>query len=119
MKIFVTTALFIFVTSLSFAQDSYRDDCLEKLEIPEAFSPNGDSNNDVFQIDFACPPEEFEIKMYNRWGEEIFASEDYRFKWNGINDKNMEFPTGTYIWSLKYTFNGAEVSKKGNVTLMR
>lgn len=119
MKILFTSALFLFLTSLSYAQDSYPDDCLATLEIPEAFSPNGDSNNDAFLIDFACPPEEFEFKMYDRWGKEIFASEDYRFKWNGSDDKNKELPAGTYIWSIKYTFNGAEVSKKGNVTLIR
>lgn len=119
MKILFSVTAFLILTCLSYGQDTYQDDCLDKLEIAEAFSPNGDSKNDAFLIDFPCPPEEFEIKMYDRWGKEIFASEDYRFKWMGTDDKNMEFPAGTYIWALKYTFNGAEVSKKGNVSLIR
>ena len=108
-----TTLLF----AASFAQ-SYADDCLDSLEMPSSFSPNGDEMNDVVNLYFPCPPEEFEIKFFNRWGEAIFESTDYNFIWDGTRDK-QPLPSGTYIWILNYTFNSKEVTKKGHLTIVR
>ena len=86
--------------------------------VPNAFTPNGDGLNDMFMVraDFL---EEFEMIIYNRWGEEIFRSEDISKGWNGMyNDTEQE--VGTYMFLVKATtINGNELLKTGTVSLLR
>lgn len=96
----------------------YPDDCLDSLNIPESFTPNGDSYNDAFAIYFPCPPEEFEINIFNRWGEEVFMSLDHQFKWYA-EYKGSQLPSGVYFWTMTYTFNGAEIKRNGDLTIIR
>lgn len=110
-------ALLLITSAVSFGQD-YPDDCMDALVIPESFTPNSDGNNDVFKIDFPCPTETFSIKIYNRWGEEMYVSDDDKFLWDGTAD-DKELPDGVYIWSMEFTFNGGEFKKKGNLTIVR
>ncbi len=86
--------------------------------VPNAFTPNGDGLNDQFIVraDFL---ETFEMVIYNRWGEEIFRSEDILKGWDGMfNDKEQE--VGTYMFLVKATtINGNELLKTGTVSLLR
>jgi gliding motility-associated-like protein len=107
----------LFLFTVSFAQ-SYPDDCLDSLKIPSSFTPNGDAINDFIAIDFPCPPESFEIKFFNRWGEIVFESDKHDFAWDGTKDKQV-LPMGTYVWSMTYTFNDKEVKRTGNITIIR
>ncbi|MFT4601850.1 MAG: gliding motility-associated-like protein [Arenicella sp.] len=113
--LFTLTALFIVTASFS---QSHHPGCLDSLKVPSSFSPNGDGMNETISIHFDCPPEDFNIKFFNRWGETVYESSDYRFSWDGRKD-NQPLSSGTYIWLLNYTFNGAEVNKKGNITILR
>jgi gliding motility-associated-like protein len=54
--------------------------------IPNLVTPNGDNLNDTFKIRNLCPGSHVEI--YNRWGNLVFKSEDYKNDWNGKNDSD-------------------------------
>lgn len=82
--------------------DNYevRPDCISKSFIPTAFSPNGDGLNDVFKptlINF----EDYELKIYNRWGEKIFESENANRGWDGTY-KGVKVQNGVYTFRMRY-----------------
>jgi gliding motility-associated-like protein len=90
------------------------------LDLPTAFSPNGDGINDKFHIVRWLNIQKLkEFAVYNRWGEKIFATTDLYEGWDGTF-RNREQPMSTYVWyAIGLTKDGEEVVKKGNVTLVR
>jgi gliding motility-associated-like protein len=94
-----------------------------KIEIPNVFTPNKnpDGTNDVFDIPIRGH-EEYDLKIFNRWGQRMFASEDDKIDWNGrVNNTGAEAPEGTYYYILKYRFKGQDKMQKveGVITLIR
>jgi len=111
--------LFLAGSTVLFSQSAERTlDCLDSLKIPTSFSPNGDSINDGFQIHFPCAPEQFEITIFNRWGNEIFTSKEYTFFWAGTNSSGSYVPQGVYFYSIKFTYLDQEKTIQGNVHVM-
>lgn len=88
------------------------------LFIPNAFSPNGDGNNDVYQV-FSQGVKDFSLNIFNRWGEKIFESTNILETWDGSYKGNMQ-PPGTYVYyvDIKY-LNGKKVNENGSITLIR
>lgn len=89
--------------------------------MPNAFSPDGNGINDVFgprgsNIDVA----EFEMTIYDRWGNLIFKSTDPTQGWNGTHN-NIKCQSDVYVWKLKVKSElGMErVERIGHVTLLR
>ena len=107
-------SLFLF----SFGQYEQQD-CLDDLKVANAFTPNGDDNNDVFKIEWPCEPAIFDISIYNNFVELIFTSEHFYFEWNGNDDKGKIMTTGVYKYSLKYSYLGKEYTIGGDIVLMR
>jgi len=70
------------------------------LFIPSGFSPNGDAVNDSFEIKGIQNLAKAELKIFNRWGQQVFISEDYSNEWGGLNFKNIELPDDTYFYEL-------------------
>ena len=69
--------------------------------VPNAFTPNGDGNNDFFEIYGKIKAIEFlEIQLFNRWGEKVFESNDHHFKWDGTFKGEMQ-NSSVFIWQLK------------------
>ncbi len=92
---------------------------LQGVKIPNIFSPNGDETNDVFRPFFATDVEALEVKVYNRWGRLVFESDDTaNTGWDGKVD-SKDAPSDVYIYSIKYTLQGAAKSETGEVTLVR
>ena len=88
--------------------------------MPNAFSPNGDSENDVLFV--KCRPScvsSFSLKIFDRWGEEVAEITDPAQGWDGsFRAKPLE--PAVYMYYLKIGFNdGTKVSKTGNITLVR
>jgi gliding motility-associated-like protein len=67
--------------------------------IPNSFSPNGDGNNDVFYV-IGNNVVEYELLIFNRWGEIIFESNSITQGWNG-NYLNQAEPAGVYVYKIK------------------
>ncbi len=93
------------------------------LFIPKAFSPNGDGINDVFKpigkgIDF----NQYQMFVYNRWGELLFESSDYADGWDGKDSRSGEFmKAGVYPYRFLIgdTFDEAERHEyRGTVTIV-
>jgi len=87
-------------------------------DLPKAFSPNGDGENDILYVRGAGI-ETMDLKIYNRWGELVFESADISIGWDG-KYKGTEAPVEAYGFVLNVTFvDGTTFNKKGNVTLLR
>lgn len=86
--------------------------------IPNAFSPNNDDNNDEFFI-FGSDIVEFDLAIYNRWGEVVFESDDQKEKWDGTF-RGKQLNSGVFAYKLRLVLtNGEEQNMGGNITLMR
>jgi gliding motility-associated-like protein/uncharacterized repeat protein (TIGR01451 family) len=88
----------------------------DDLFIPNLFTPNGDGNNDTFEIKGLDQFPDNELTIVNRWGNEVFRTNNYQNNWTGegLNE-------GTYYYLLKARKNGATEWKvfKGYITLIR
>jgi gliding motility-associated-like protein len=86
--------------------------------VPNAFSPNGDSYNDILYVrgDLIT---EIDFAVYDRWGEKVFSTKDKSVGWDGsFNGKRCE--PAVYVWYLDVTcLGGKRNTMKGNVTLIR
>ena len=86
--------------------------------IPNTFSPNGDGKNDEFII-----KEENIIQsnfiIYNKWGKEVFSSNNNDRSWNGIN-KDKQLPPDVYGYYYEgKCITGNKIEYKGNITIVR
>lgn len=94
------------------------DNCCALL-MPNAFSPNGDGLNDVFEPvgkHFGT----VSLKIFDRWGQLIFSRSNDNEGWNG-NYKGTAQEMGTYFYEISYhcAGSGEVIEKKGDVTLVR
>ena len=93
---------------------------LSAIYAPNAFTPNGDGLNDEFLIKGIPITEYYHISIFNRWGENIFTSNDVSENWNGTyNGKTVA--GGVYFYYLNYYDSCAnkKVTKRGCITLLR
>ena len=67
-------------------------------DLPNAFTPNGDGQNDIFVPRGLCFVERVEFKIFNRWGQLVFQTDDPALNWNGTNLNNEALPSGTYYY---------------------
>lgn len=120
---YYTVKLLAYNSSLGCADSARKtltvlDHCL--IEVPSGFTPNNDGLNDFFQPHNALKADNYEFKVYNRWGQLVFQSRNWREKWDGkINGAYQT--TGVFVWMLSYTHRdtGKQVFRKGTVTLIR
>jgi gliding motility-associated-like protein len=97
----------------------------EPFYVPNAFSPNSDGVNDVFKVYLAegAHFDEFLLMVFDRWGDQIFVTEDPELGWNGLfRDQQMDPAVLVWYVTAKVTVCGnrqLEVFKRGDVTVMR
>jgi gliding motility-associated-like protein len=94
-------------------------DCDEPaIFIPNAFTPNGDGENDVFFVR-GNGIDEMQLVIYNRWGEKVFESNSKDNGWDGRFNGEL-LSTDVFGFSLEVRCtNGALFKKQGNVTLLK
>jgi gliding motility-associated-like protein len=90
------------------------------LTVPNAFSPNNDGQNDEFCLEgWNVCIKDFIVHIYDRWGEEVFESNDPDFCWDGVyKGKPMDAAVFVYYIEAELT-TSEEVVRKGNVSLIR
>ncbi len=89
------------------------------LDVPTAFTPNGDGKNDFFYPVNALRARDMKFRVYNRFGQVLFNSNNWSSKWDGRVKGEMQ-ETGVYAWIFEYTNeSGIRVLKKGTVLLIR
>lgn len=72
--------------------------------LPNAFTPNYDSKNDVYKgVGVIEGMSQYEMSIWSRWGERVFFTEDPQEGWNGRMDNTGEaLPQGVYVCVVKY-----------------
>ncbi len=91
------------------------------LDIPNAFTPNGDGNNDYFipRPVLGRQLSGFSMMIYNRWGQLVFQTDKIDGRgWDG-KLANFDQPEGVFIYLITATTSNHSEQYKGNVTLIR
>ena len=87
--------------------------------IPNAFTPNGDGKNDVFQPRLGLDATGMDMTIFNRWGNEIYHSTKNNAGWDGtIKGSLAELGTYQYVIKVRFRDNSVE-TYTGDFTLMR
>ncbi len=99
-----------------------RDDCTPSVVAPNAFTPNGDGLNDVFSVIPNPAVRDFEIVIFNRWGEPVFKSNSMNFAWEGTRNGTI-LPPGAYTYVMRFssTLDSTigQQEQFGSITLIR
>ncbi|MEI7979916.1 MAG: gliding motility-associated C-terminal domain-containing protein [Bacteroidota bacterium] len=100
-------------------QVSFEDCSCTQYFIPNAFTPQKNGLNDFFYPISNCKPEKFNLVVYDRWGSEVFYTNNYNEKWDGMTGGKY-CQSDVYYYVLSYKFSRtADKTIKGNVTLIR
>ncbi len=101
---------------------AYDDVCVNvtkdwNIYIPNAFTPNGDADNDVF-VPVGYGITQIKLFIFDRWGTQIFAGDDANPGWDGkLKGKFCE--QGVYVYQVEIkTMSGNTIKKVGHVTLL-
>ncbi len=93
---------------------------IAKFEVANAFTPNNDGVNDCFSVKYWGPADDFDMSIYNRWGQIVFHSNNVNNCWDGKYE-GLPQPGGTYIYIITASTkcsNGI-LHKKGTLVLLR
>jgi len=94
---------------------------LSSVDVPTAFTPNGDGTNDVvYVVGWGIKKLNY-FKIYNRWGELVFETDDIKIGWDGTY-QGVPQNTETYVYEVSvepYVESGKPVFKKGAIKLLR
>lgn len=74
----------------------------EDIYVPDAFSPNNDTNNDKLVVRHAGTFTDYAFQVYDRWGSVIFLSRQPNTHWDGTY-KNQPCSAGIYAWTIDYS----------------
>ncbi len=89
------------------------------LWVPTAFKVDGVTPQFKPMLIFHSSSD-FEMKIFTRWGQEVFQTKDHNQGWNGIFQNGTRAPEDNYMYIIRYTGNdGVEVTKTGNFVLLR
>ena len=92
-------------------------ECDIPLFVPNAFTPDGDGLNDVFEIGMP-PGTHLEMLIFNRWGNHLFTANQHRF-WDGTYN-GVDVPSGVYYYSLTATLPPYRTTRlQGTVMVLR
>ena len=95
------------------------------IYVPNTFTPDGDEFNNVFSpvISSGVDPQQYELLIFNRWGEIVFESHNYAIGWPGTYGRSgeKECQDGTYSWKITVGSdeNSAVKTFIGHVNLLR
>ena len=87
-------------------------------EIPNIFSPNGDGNNDVFGLFTKANLNDYNCKVFNRWGKVVFETNTIAEFWDGRFNDNPA-PSEAYIYMINFRIGDQQFEEQGSLTLVR
>jgi gliding motility-associated-like protein len=89
-----------------------------EIYTPNMFTPNDDGLNDKFFV-YGLGIRDFDLKIFNRWGEKVYESTEQTQGWDGFFRNEKQEP-GAYVYYLQVVYlNNKKFSKTGSVTLVR
>ncbi len=90
-----------------------------KINIPNAFSPNGDGINDTWRLSPQGLVANYKLVIFNRYGQSVYTSQDINAVWDGTMH-GKPLPVGTYYYVLQYTDSFNKPAKRsGFVVIVR
>lgn len=90
--------------------------CECRMEVPNSFSPNGDGLNEEFKIWAECEFIHFDLLVYDRWGRQVFKTNDPEFTWPGELEDNQIL----YVYALEYAYLYSPVfTKNGTISVFK
>ena len=93
-------------------------DCEPFVFIPNVFTPNGDGQNELFNVKLKGL-EFINLEIYNRWGLNLFKTSNENQGWDGKTKSGQEAKDGTYFFILNYKENNIAKKEKGTLMLFR
>jgi len=121
------------ITLLAVTEEGCRDSIDEIINVdnqiliyvPNTFTPDGDAHNErfvpIFPKEFT--PQDYELIIFNRWGEIVFESNNPLVGWDGSygTTSGLKADSGTYIWKIKFKElrTDRRHERQGHVILMR
>ena len=118
---FTTSNNYTFLTTNSNGCDSIANLVLNVVEVnlflPNTFTPNNDGHNEQFAV-YGGGLQDYQIWIFNRWGEQIFYSNNSEVGWDGIFEGAVS-QDGVYAWRIIYTCANELKEKTGIVTILR
>jgi len=91
--------------------------------VPNVFTPDGDTYNEMFQPVFfsGFDPFDFNLTIFNRWGEVVFESFDASRGWDGTYGSRGLVEDGTYVWQIEFkeTMSEKKHRHRGHVTILK
>jgi len=102
------------------AKASERVEVYYPLQMPKAFTPDGDGRNDVFRVPPVAPVAIRSLAVFNRQGLRVFYTTDVGVGWDG-RFGGIRQPAGTYVWDLAFVnpVTKRVEERKGTVVLVR
>lgn len=98
----------------------YREEVI--FYVPNAFTPDNDEHNQTFQPVFTSgyDPYDFDMFIYNRWGELVFESHDVTQGWDGTYGGKI-VGSGTYTWQIEFKtiYTDERVMVNGHLNLLK
>lgn len=90
------------------------------ITVPNAFTPNGDGNNDFLYPLNAFKATDLQFRVYNRFGQLAFETKNWKQRWDGRINGQLQ-PSGQYVWILTFTHLDTKerITQKGTTMLIR
>ncbi len=89
------------------------------IDVPNTFTPNGDGYNDLVYVRGWGLKDLIEFRIYNRWGEEVFFSDDLKVGWDGTKNSVQQNMDSYGFIAKALTYGNEVLVKKGTITLLR
>ncbi|HWZ15721.1 MAG TPA: gliding motility-associated C-terminal domain-containing protein [Mucilaginibacter sp.] len=89
---------------------------IKSLDIPSAFTPNGDGINDLWNIKYLNDYAKSTLDVFNRYGQLVFHSVGYSKPWNGTNN-GSQLPAGVYYYMIDLKNGTKKIS--GEVSIIK
>lgn len=115
----VEVDLFNACDTLHHSFEVWLNDCSCLIQMPDAFTPNRDGINDLFEVKPQCQLDYYSLEIFDRWGELMFRSNKIGMHWDG-HYHGREAAEGVYLYFLTYKASDDEERYlKGHLSLLR
>ncbi len=106
--------------SICIAQDTIKVRVVDPFSIPRSFTPNGDADNDTWEIANIQDYPQYSIQVFNRWGVPVAEWYNNYQPWDGVSKNGQILPEGTYFYTIRVGTESLNVTPfTGNVTIIR
>lgn len=106
----------VFVTDTTLHFSVNKEMC--RVTVDKYFSPNDDNYHDVMSIMNVLYYPNFELNIFNKWGQQVHSQKKEYIPWNG-KWNGIDLPDGTYYYVFFYDSNEKTNLLKGDVTILR